>query len=252
MAKKQTAEKNNDPQGWESIRKKVKDTKAEILILNVAIIILGILMIAMPEQFSQFMAQIIGVGLIVWGFLRCISFVRLKNEEMFGSYALVQGTAMLGFGVFFLTQPDKFNNLLNLILSLGILVIAVLKVQNAINYLKLKISKWWLHLLSAVIIMAFGIVAIVKPGNIAENVALIITGCAFVISGIWDNVSVMIMSKFIKKTAKALENGSHYVDVEAKDDNDKKNNKKKKSKNNEETKNFDDDGFDDLDYGDGL
>lgn len=238
MFKKQTSAKKGETPGIENIRKKIRDMKAELLILNIAIVILGVLMIAMPNQFQNFMAQIAGVGLIIWGVLKCIAFVRLKSEEMFGSYALVQGAAMLGFGVFFLTQPDKFNDLLNLAISLIILVIAVLKIQNAINYLKLKIEKWWIHLISALVIMAFGIITITKPGNMDSDIALILTGCAFVISGIWDIISVFIMSRFIKKTAKALEKNSKYVYAEAEDNNTSDKNKK--------DENFENDGFDDF------
>lgn len=202
---------SKDAESLDSIKKKVREMKGEVLILNAAVFLLGLVMIIMPEQFNQFVGQILGVVLIVWGILRCISFIRLKNDEMFGSFALVQGAAMLGFGAFFLFRPEDFKLLLNTALILIILIVAVLKLQYAINYFKLKSSKWWIHLIVAVVLIAFGVFAILKPGMPIENgiikeasalnLLTRIIGIGFVISGIWDTIAFLFMSKIIKKSA---------------------------------------------------
>lgn len=246
MAEKNQKTKKGVPESWDNIRKKVKDMKAEMLILNGAIMILGLLMIIIPEQFNQFMGQILGVGLIILGVLKCISFLRLKGEDMFGSFALVQGAAMLGFGIFFLIKPDRFGDLLTIAISLVVLLVAVLKIQNAINYMKLKISKWWVHLILAVLLLAFGIFALVRPDGIAANLMFILIGISFVVSALWDIISILFMSKVIKKTAKEAEKKSKLIATTAEDASaDKKTDKKTSKKNrNEEVTTFDD-GFDD-------
>lgn len=194
-------------QAFNNVMEKLKATKNEMLFLNLAVILLGIVMIAIPKEFNQFIGQILGCVLCVWGVLRCIAFLRLKNEEMFGSYALVQGAAMLGFGIFFLCEANSFAVLLNHVLTLIILIAAVLKLQNAINYYKMRLKNWWLHLLGAAILLTFGIIALVKPGFVDDQDGLvilmtIIMGIALVISGVWDAISVLILSKAVKEKAK--------------------------------------------------
>lgn len=246
MAKKQETKKG-DPQGWARIKKKVKEMRAEMMIVNVVVIILGGLMIAIPDKFNEFMSQIFGTGLVLWGCLRCFSFLRLKNEDMFGSYALVQGAAMLGFGIFFLNQPEKFRELLNIALSIIIMMVGVLKVQNAINYLKLKSGKWWIQIIGAALLLTLGVIAISNPGNMSNNTLLIVTGAAFIVSGVWDIISIIIMSKIIKRIAKDIENGGRMVKAEAEvkktDEKAEKKAEKKarKPKSGDETTHFGDD-----------
>ena len=249
MANQKTADKKAEVKGVEGIYKKVKEMKAEMLILNIAIAVLGLIMVIIPDEFNRFMGQILGVGLIIWGVLRCISFLRLKGEDMFGSFALVQGAGMLGFGIFFLVKPNSFGELLNVALAIIVMLIAVLKIQNAINYMKLKIKNWWLHLILAVLLLGFGVVALVRPEGIAANLLLIFIGISFVVSAVWDIVSILFLSKVIKKTAKAAEAQSKLVNTTAETKKDKKADSKSNAKKGETVSFGDDfdDGFNDSD-----
>ncbi len=254
MAEKdvKNSKQKGSPTDVRGIYRKVKELKAEMLILNAAIVVLGFLMIIMPDQFNQFMGQILGVGLIIWGVLRCITFLRLKGEDMFGSFALVQGAGMLGFGIYFLTQPSRFGDLLNMALALIVMLVAVLKIQNAINYMKLKIKRWWLHLIVALLLLAFGVVALVRPEGLAARTLLILIGVALVVSALWDIISILILSKFIKSAAKESSVRSRLVETtvvdkkSGKKDEKKENEKKEKKSRNEESVSFGDD-FDDPD-----
>lgn len=266
MSKKQktTAE---ETEVFELLRNKLKGLKTEMTIINLALIALGLVMVIIPQQFNDFIGQIIGCALCIWGVLRCITFLRLKSEDAFGSYALVQGAAMLGFGVFFLTQPERFTNLLNSVLVLSVLVAAVMKLQNAINYFKLKIYRWWLHLIAAAVLLVLGIIALIRPdwaGDEASlaNMITIIIGCGLILSGIWDLFSVSIMSKRLKMTVKQMEEDGVIPEISTKD---KKKDKskyvrlsekdvtEKKSKSDVERTEFRDPEVDDIDnpdYGD--
>ena len=252
MAKKQENEQSVDRQGWDYIKKKVREMKAEMLVMNIGIVILGCLMIAMPQQFETFIGQILGVILMLWGALRCFAFLSLKSEDMFGSFALVQGAAMLSIGIFFITQPDQFKEILKLMINLSILIIAVLKVQNAINFMRLKIKGWWIHLILGLILAAFGIIAIISRGNITVDLLFRLIGISFLVSGLWDIVSVILMAKAIKKTVNNVEVQNKLIDAEAETvTKDKKAEKKAEKKaarkaKNEETTSFGDD-IDDID-----
>ena len=249
MAKSKQVKGESD-QGFGQIKKKVNEMKAEMIILNAAIVTLGLIMIIIPEQFNTFIGQILGCVLCVWGLLRCISFFRLKKEDMFGSFALVQGAALIGIGVYFLINSDSFLRLLNIILIIMILVTGVLKLQNAINYYRLKSSKWWIHLIGAAILIILGLIALFKPGietnrNGAAIILTILIGASFIFSGMWDIISVVFMSRMVKKAADEASKKSRYVPAEAEEtiSKKKKENAKKATKESsaEETIHFSDD-----------
>lgn len=267
--KKEEPEEVNE--SFEQVRSRIKELKGEMVIINIAMIVLGAVMIAIPKPFTEFIGQILGGVLCIWGVLRCISFLRLKGDEMFGSFALVQGAAMIGFGVFFVTQPSRFSDLLNSALVLAVLVAAVFKLQNAINYMKLGVRFWWVHLLVALLLIAFGIIAIIRPGwvDTKDGLAVMVTviiGVSFVISGIWDLFSIMYLSKVIKKQTDELEKaGVIPQSVNSKKNRKSKDNKVVKIKDiqtksskkltEEESISFDDpelDEIDNIDYDDGY
>ena len=267
--KQQTAE-TEEENTYDLLRSKYREIRTEMLILNFALIILGLVMVIIPAKFNEFIGQILGCALCIWGVLRCITFLRLKKEEAFGSNALVQGAAMLGFGIFFLVQPDRFGNLLNSLLVLAVLIAAVYKLQNAINYYKLRISRWWLHFIAAGILLALGIIALIRPGRADDEAGLavmitIIIGTALIISGVWDLFAVSILSKKLKKTVREMEEegiipevsgkGSKrdkkFVRISEKDVTDKSSGKKRgRTEERTEFRDPELDEIDDIDYGD--
>lgn len=252
-----------------NVKTRIKEMRTEFVVLSAAFVILGIVMIVMPDQFNDFVGKIVGGVLCAWGLLRCFTFLRLKGEDMIGSFALVQGAAMIGIGIYFLVQQDSFRNVLDMLLTIMILVLGVLKLQHAINFRKLRIDGWQLHLLAALVLVAVGVVALVEPAfsddkDVVLRIVTIITGAAFAVSGIWDIVSVLKLSKIIEKINKEFEKSEAKkkaikgtaVDKPAKKTADKKSSKpaktEKKSKNSE-TVTFSDpelEEIDKLDYGD--
>ena len=251
---------NKESMEFERMKARVKELKGELLILNFAIILLGIVMVAIPKQFNDFIGQILGCVLCVWGVLRCITFFRLKKDEVFGNYSLVQGAAMLGFGIFFLTQPDRFSSLLNTALTLFVMITAVLKLQNAINYLKLGIKKWWLHLIAALILLVFGIIAMIRPGfvdneDVLLNIMTVLTGVSFIISGLWDLISTMVLSKAVNAAVDQMQKDGFTPSSVKKAVKSSKSDAKAAKASSAETVHFADhdvEEIDMMDYGDGF
>ncbi len=267
MSKKQK-ETAGEISAYDMLRNKYHEIKTEIFIINLAMIVLGLVMVIIPGKFNEFIGQILGCVLCIWGVLHCITFLRLKKDEAFGSNALVVGAAMIGFGIFFIADPNRFSNILNSVLVLAVFIAAVFKLQNAINYFKVGIYKWWLHFFAAAVLTALGVIALIKPGWVDSEAGLasmvtIIAGCALIISGVWDAFSVLVLSKRLKKTVKEMEAEGVIPSVTVRDN--KKNNKavrlsekdvtekKTDNKKNEEHTEFSDpelDEIDKLDYGD--
>lgn len=213
--------KNKNSTTWENVRKKIKDLKMEMILINAATIILGILMVAIPDSINGLICQTLGVLLCLWGIIRIISYFRMRADEIFGSFGMVQGCAMLGFGIFFLANPNFFVQIIDMALAIILLVTAIVKIQYAFDYMKLNSSHWWIHLIGAVVMLAVGILALTRPFGIA-NIIMVFIGCGLIFSGVWDLISVIYMSNMVKKTVKGVQKKikeqDKYVDVEAEDD----------------------------------
>ena len=61
-----------------------------------------------------------------------------------------------------------------------------------------------------------GILALTKPFG-AANVVMIMIGCGLIFSGLWDLISVIRMSIFVKNAVNGVTEKSKYVEVDAED-----------------------------------
>ena len=57
--------KNSEPRA--EMTKRVKNVKLEIILLNVAIILIGVLMVVFPEQSQTIICRVVGILLCAWG-----------------------------------------------------------------------------------------------------------------------------------------------------------------------------------------
>lgn len=212
------------PTSWQEVKKKIKNIQTEMIVIDIATVILGILMIAVPDRINELICQTMGILLCIWGILRIIRYFRLNPEDIFGSFSLVQGGAMLGFGIFLLTNSHFFVEFIGLILAIILIITAITKLQYAFDFLRLQSAGWWVHLMGAAIMATLGILALVKPFGIA-NIIMIFIGCGFVFSGIWDLVSIFHMSRTIKNNIngikKKVQKQEQYVDVKVHDESEK-------------------------------
>lgn len=192
--------------------------KIELLILNIALIILGLLMFIFPYGFNAMICITVGTGLCIWGIIRVISYFMTKSEEIFGSFGLVQGGAMIGFGLYFLLNPSVFIQIIDASLGIILLITAVLKFQYAFDFFKMKSKKWWIHLIGSGIMLICGILALTKPFGIANFIMMFI-GLSLIFSSVWDIITLISVSRILKNIAEP-EKDSRYVDAEAYDEED--------------------------------
>ena len=59
---------------WDEVRENIKGVKNEMIIMNVATVILGILMVIFPGTINCLICQGIGAALCVWGIIRIIKY----------------------------------------------------------------------------------------------------------------------------------------------------------------------------------
>ena len=172
-----------------SIYKKLKTIKFEIIIVSIALFVLGLLLVIFPTASQEIICKGIGVALCVWGVLRLINYFRIAGSEILGSYGLVQGVTLLAFGMFF-----------------------VIKLQYAVDFYHLESDKWWIELIGAVVMVVIGIIALLNPFS-TSSALIVFIGIALMIEGLWDFISLMRIVSVTKKAGKAIKNFKDQVDA---------------------------------------
>ena len=178
-----------------------------------AIIVLGVLMVVFPERSGDFICRAVGAILCVMGIFRVIAYFAYDRSELFGSFALVQGAAFIGFGVYFLARPQFLAAFLTVALALVLIIGGVMKLQYAIDLARMGSSLWWIELIGAIVMTALGVVTFLDPFEAASGLMIFI-GISFLVDGIWDMISVLWLSKAVKRLKHAVEKEADNIRTE--------------------------------------
>lgn len=197
----------------QAIKKEIKNIKRELILADIAFILIGIFIIVFPEGSGNILCRIIGGALTVLGVIHAVSYFSGERTEVFGSFALVQGAALIGFGVYFLIKPEFLASILTVCFAIILLVGGVMKLQYGADLARLEASGWWFEIAGAVLMVIFGIVSLVNPFPAAATLMMFI-GIAVLINGIWDLISVLYLATVVKKVSKL----DSYVETEAIDE----------------------------------
>lgn len=179
-----------------SLLKKIKGIKNEMMVMAVVLILAGLFMIIFPNTSGNLICRGVGAILCIWGALRLISYFR--NGEVLGSFGLVQGVALAGFGLYILIRPQVIEVFLITILALVIIVDGILKLQYALDFRRLNVKNWWIELVCAAVMLVLGLIVFFNPFAAVATVMMFI-GVVLLFEGIWDLISILYISKIAKE-----------------------------------------------------
>lgn len=216
----------------EDIKKKIKKIKKEFYFVNIGIIALGLLLVIFPGQSLELICRCVGGALGIWGLFRIWDYIRLRQNNIFGSFSLVQGCSLLGFGIYILARPDTLAAFIIAALSLILLIGAVLKLQYGLEFASFNSKVQWLQAAGAVIMIASSIVAFINPFETA-SVLMIFLGIFLIVDGIWDLLTIIFIYRFVNSVKEDIKTA--------------KKSRKKDNKEYIETEYYDEDDFDEDD-----
>lgn len=204
------------------LKKKTMEVAREFILLNIGIVLLGGFLVIFPSLSAAIISYILGFILSVWGVFKIIEYFRIRNE-FFGSFSLVQGCVLLGFGIYILIQPGFLSSIISIVLNMILFIGAILKLQYTLEFARLKSKGWLIQAIGAVIVIALSIIAFLNPFG-AANFLMIFIGISLIFDGIWDLVTMIYITKFFKNIEKSIENiarnDEDYVDAEYSDNED--------------------------------
>ena len=158
-------------------------------------------MVIYPAQSVVIVCRVVGILLCAWGlYLMVIYFARSKLEVL-GSFALVQGVALAGFGVYILLKPEFLAGFLTIALAIILLAGGAMKLQYAMDFLRLKLPGWWAELIGAACMIVLGIVAIANPFKSALALMMFL-GVSLIVDSIWDLISILLLAARLRSFRK--------------------------------------------------
>lgn len=164
------------------------------IVLSVALIIVGVGLIARPDIFISVMGRFFGIYLILIGAVKTVGYLSKDIYRLAFQYDFVYGFILVGMGIVFLCHPDSVINLIGMLFGIVVFSDGVIKIQIARHARRFGISAWWAIFALAVISIVGGLIiaAILYKDSRIMSVML---GIIMITEGVMNIVTVMTSVK---------------------------------------------------------
>ena len=166
----------------------------ELVFLFVCEILIGIVLLINPIGFANLSIQIFGIALIISGIFSGIGYIRSDPRRAMHGLKLFKALAFIILGIICFTGPNWFLAtfpILTVLYGIFILLVGLFRVQWAADMFRLKMERWWIAAISAVLSILLGCVIILNP-FFATAVLWTITALTLIVFGAVDLVFLLI------------------------------------------------------------
>lgn len=173
--------------------RKIRNT---LVLTAVTYIALGLVMLLIPLQVSDFICYIIGSLFFVVGMIGIFSFVKLKGVGFLSSFMLVISIIFAALGIYIFCNPASFSTFIPLVAGIMLILDSVNKFQVSMELKKTKNKKWLQMLILSMIVILCGILLIFNPFEAIELFIRIIGGL-LIFNGLSNLFTIYCYSKTI-------------------------------------------------------
>ncbi len=149
--------------------KNIKDiakNNLSIIILCLFEVFAGILLFINPVSFTVAIIVGIGIVLLLLGIFSIISYFKTEPGKAAIQQSLAKGLLLVTVGVFCLFKSQWFIAtfpLLTILYGIIILITGLVKIQWAVDMLRLKIQKWFFAAIGAALSLLFALIILKNP-----------------------------------------------------------------------------------------
>ena len=168
---------------------------------SIAIIVLGILLIAWPDVIIKVLAYVVGVFLIVKGAYQAINYFLVKGQNDFFNNNLLGGIISLLLGLALILIGEEIINIFRIIIGIWMIYESLVRINTAIKLHAINISAWKYVLILALMVLALGIFVTFNSGAVVTLI-----GWMMVLAGVISVVGDTIFIQYVNKISDIITN----------------------------------------------
>ena len=169
------------------------------IISSLSYLVLGFIMIFMPDTVGNTLSYVLGIVLTIYGLFNIIYFFTNKEENKY--LELIIGIIATAFGIFTLFSPGIIAKIIFVIFGIIIVLDSLMDVKNSFQLKALGMKKWWVCFLVSIAVIILGLCTIFLSGFFRDFLIIII-GIIMVYEGVSGLVIIGLMGHYAKKVNK--------------------------------------------------
>lgn len=186
------------------MKKMLSELRRDFILLSLSCIAIGALLLCFPETAGTMIAYLCAAVLVVYGALHIIAYCIHKVPGDVYRFDLVTGLIGLVLGIYICIRPELLVSFFPLVLGIVILVDSFVKLQNAIDLLRMEDKSWWFILLLSIVTGVLAVLMLANPFTTAE-LLLIFVGVSLIANGVIDLIAIFRLTHRIKRVTRTLQ-----------------------------------------------
>lgn len=132
------------------------------IILNILFLIFGIVIYMNPYITASTAGVITGIYFMLFGVFAIFEFL-MRRESPILQYKIFSGVLAIIVGIFMIVNPFKIVKILTFALGIYLIIISLVKAVESLRLKKYGYDGWTLMLVTAILLLIFGIFITVNP-----------------------------------------------------------------------------------------
>ena len=198
-----------------NIEIKIKKMNITSIIFSIVFILIGVFLLARPEDAIHLVSYALGIILVLWGLISIIQFFTDKESQNYLDFGFIVGVFVFIFGVIVLVKPNTIASIIPLLLGIWMLINCVTKLSYALTLNKNKNAAG--SIIISILIIILGILLVFNPFAGAKTLVQIL-GVTIIVYSVLDLAECFAIRSIVKKDKKdSIENKIIEAEYEEKD-----------------------------------
>lgn len=175
---------------------RIKAAKLGYILISVALSVLGVILLAVPDFSATILCCLGGVIMILFGVVKIIGYCSKDLYRLAFQFDLAFGILLIALGLLLIARTNSMITILCTIMGIYVLADALLKIQIAIDSKAFGIQKWWLILSAAILTGIAGFLLIFRPSE-STRIVMVLFGLTLLTEGILNLITILTAVKII-------------------------------------------------------
>ena len=170
----------------------LKSIRNSLILSSLLYIVLGVVLLVMPELSLGFACLLIGGAVVIYGVVRLAAY--LRGGPAADKLDLVLGVLLILLGLFLLIWIRFLLAFVPVVLGIYILIDSFGSLKRSLDMKALGFSRWWVSFLVAAALAICGLVMVLNPFGTIEGLVMFV-GLGFLIDGVTTLVNTILLER---------------------------------------------------------
>lgn len=170
----------------------LKSIRNSLILSSLLYIVLGVVLLVMPELSLGFACLLIGGAVVIYGVVRLAAYFR--GGPAADKLDLVLGVLLILLGLFLLIWIRFLLAFVPVVLGIYILIDSFGSLKRSLDMKALGFGRWWVSFLVAAALAICGLVMVLNPFGTIEGLVMFI-GLGFLIDGVTTLVNTILLER---------------------------------------------------------